>query len=388
MARLTKRLTALTVKNLNSPGRHPDGNGLYLLVGPTGAKSWVLMYKLAGKRVELGLGSTQVLSLNQARERAQEAAQMRANGIDPRSIWRAAAINDDTPAFGAVATDYVDSQEVGWKNAKHRQQWRNTLWTYAAPIWDKPINAITVEDVLGIVQPIWLDKAVTAKRVRGRIERVLDAAKVRGLRDGENPAAFRGNLAMLLPKQRKDAMRHHKAMAYADIPAFMVALRKCKGSSARALELTIQTALRTSEVLCATWSEVDLDQKLWTIPAERMKAGKEHRVPLSDAAITLLEALPRTSAFLFPSASDRKKPLSNMAMTMVLQRLKLRQTCTVHGFRSTFRDWVHEETEHPREIAEQALAHQVGSEVERAYRRGDAIEKRRQLMADWSTHLG
>jgi integrase len=388
VTRLTNRLTAMAVRNLSAPGRHPDGNGLYLSVGPTGGKSWAFLYKNKGRRVELGLGSAHAVSLNQARSKAQEAAQLRAQGIDPRVAWRSNQEANENCTFGDAALDLIASREEGWKNAKHRQQWRNSLETHAASIWNQPVGEITVEGILAVLRPIWTSKAETARRVRGRIERILDAAKVRGLRSGENPALFRGNLALLLPKQSTGAKRHHPAMPYSDVTQFMGELRDRDGAAARALEVLIHTALRTSEVLGARWEEIDIANRLWTIPAERMKAGKEHRVPLTDKAIALLEALPKRTEFVFPSAINPKKTLSNMAMAMVLQRMGLRQKYTVHGFRSTFRDWVHEETDYQREIAELALAHQVGSEVERSYRRGDALDKRRKLMEDWSAYLG
>jgi integrase len=388
VTRLTNRLTAMAVRNLSAPGRHPDGNGLYLSVGPTGGKSWAFLYKNKGRRVELGLGSAHAVSLNQARSKAQEAAQLRAQGIDPRVAWRSNQEANENCTFGDAALDLIASREEGWKNAKHRQQWRNSLETHAASIWNQPVGEITVEGILAVLRPIWTSKAETARRVRGRIERILDAAKVRGLRSGENPALFRGNLALLLPKQSTGAKRHHPAMPYSDVTQFMGELRDRDGAAARALEVLIHTALRTSEVLGARWEEIDIANRLWTIPAERMKTDKEHRVPLTDKAIALLEALPKRTEFVFPSAINPKKTLSNMAMAMVLQRMGLRQKYTVHGFRSTFRDWVHEETDYQREIAELALAHQVGSEVERSYRRGDALDKRRKLMEDWSAYLG
>lgn len=354
-------------------------------VSKTAAKSWVLVYYRNKKRTELGLGSYPAVSLSQAREKSQEAATLRAQGIDPKLHWRSVSDDRDT-TFRTVALDLIALREAGWKNEKHRAQWRSTLKTYAKPIWDKPVDAISVDDVLAILRPIWMTKADTASRVRGRIEAVLDAAKVRGLRSGENPAAWRGNLALLLPKQRKGPKRHHPAMPYDEVPAFVARLRKLPGSSAKALELLILTAARTSEVLEASWAEFDLDQALWIVPAERMKAGKEHRVPLSERAVELLKSLNPGQGMVFPGSSPRK-PMSNMAMAMLLRRLKCHDV-TVHGFRSSFRDWAGETTSFPREIAEQALAHQVGSEVERAYRRGDALEQRREMMAAWAAYVG
>jgi integrase len=385
MARQVNRLSVVKVRTLKDPGLHADGNGLYLSVTPSGGKSWRLIYRDNGKRTELGLGPVHAVSLAQARERAQEAASLRAQGIDPRRHWTNTA-KPELLTFGQVATQFIDDREGEWKNAKHRQQWRNTLTTYCRNIWDQPVADVAVDDILSILRPIWRNKAETASRVRQRIERVLDAAKVLGLRSGENPAGWRGNLALLLGKQRKGPKQHHRALPYADAPAFIAVLSKANGTAARALEFLIHTAARTSEVLDARWTEIDLDSRIWTVPAERMKAGKVHRVPLTDAAVALLKALPRMSEYIFPSGNP-EKPLSNMAMTAVLKRMGMHEHCTVHGFRSSFRDWCGEATEFARELAEQALAHQVGNEVERAYRRGDALERRRDMMQAWAKFL-
>lgn len=382
MSRSIHRLSPLQVKRLSQPGLHPDGGNLYLSVGPTGKKSWRIVYVRQGKRVELGIGPLGTVSLAQARERAAEARKLLQEGADPKQLWRKQwPVQDRT--FGGVATQHIEAHEPAWKNAKHRQQWRNTLTTYASDIWDTPVDKVTVDDVLAILKPIWATKPETASRVRGRIESVLDAAKVRGLRAGENPAAWRGNLALLLPPPKKGPKRHHPAMPYPDVPAFMKRLRGISALSARALELTILTAKRTSEVLHARWSEFDLDHAVWTIPADRMKGGREHREPLSPAALTLLRGLKSDAGFVFPGQAEGK-PLSNMSMEMCLRRMDV-LNFTVHGFRSSFRDWVGEETAYPREVAEQALAHVVGNAVERAYRRGDAFEKRRELITAWAT---
>lgn len=384
MAQEVNKLSAVTVKSITAPGRYLDGAGLYLSVSPTGAKSWTLLYHHKGKRRELGLGRFPAVSLAQARERRQEAASLRAQGIDPKQHWQTSA-DVDVQSFGTVALDLIEAREAGWKNDKHKAQWRSTLKTYAKPIWDKPVDEVCVDDLLRILRPIWMTKSETAGRVRGRIEAVLDAAKVRGLRTGENPAAWRGNLALLLANKRKGPKRHHPAMPYEEVPTFMARLRDRPGDTAKALRLLILTSTRTSEVLGATWSEFDLDSALWTIPAARMKAGRQHRVPLSAPAIELLQTVEASDGLVFRGES-LTKPMSNMAMAMLLRRMKLSDV-TVHGFRSSFRDWVGETTKYPREIAEQALAHQVGSEVERAYRRGDALEQRRAMMADWATFL-
>jgi integrase len=385
MARLVNRLNPLKIKSLNESGLHADGNGLYLSVSPTGSKSYRLIYKWQGRRTELGLGPAGPVSLADARAKADEAARLRAQGIDPKQHWRATPVAVADNTFGAIAIEFISDRKAGWKNAKHRQQWENTLKTYAKPIWEKSVADVSVDDALVILRPIWSSKPETAQRVRGRIEAVLDAAKVRGLRSGENPATWRGNLALVLSKPRKGPKKHHAAMSHEDVPAFMVKLAKANGLAARALELLVHTAARTSEVLDATWAELDLKQGIWTVPAERMKAGKEHRVPLTAYALALLANLPRRGHHLFPGAR-KDKSLSNMSMAMVLRRMGLDQV-TVHGFRSSFRDWAADVAEAPREIAEQALAHQVGSDVERAYRRGDALEQRRALMTEWSNYI-
>lgn len=290
-----------------------------------------------------------------------------------------------------MATELIDGIEAGWRNSKHRQQWRNTLATYAASIWAKDVSAVDANDLVTILRPIWHTKPETASRVRGRIERVLDAAKVRGLRSGDNPASWRGNLSLLLPaREGKGESRHHAAMPFGDVPALMAKLKPRPATAARALEFTILTAARTSETLMATWSEIDLTTGLWTIAAGRMKAGKTHRVPLSDNALTILTNLAEEcdtlpDSYVFPGAKSGL-PLSNMSMAMLLRRMDIAYI-TVHGFRSSFRDWAGEETPFPREVAEAALAHTIGSEVERAYRRGDALEKRRQMMTAWADYV-
>lgn len=302
---------------------------------------------------------------------------------DPKHLWSKQRPAQDR-TFGTIATQHIEAHEPAWKNVKHRQQWRSTLTTYASEIWAMPVDQVTVDDLVAVLKPIWATKPETASRVRGRIESVLDAAKVRGLRTGENPAAWRGNLALLLPPRKKGPKRHHPAMPFGDVPGFMERLRALPALSARALELTILTAARTSEVLQAHWSEFDLERGIWTVSADRMKAGREHRVPLSPAALALLQQRQAEDGFMFPGNVEGK-PLSNMSMEMCLRRMGMSHY-TVHGFRSSFRDWVGEETSFPREVAEQALAHVVGSAVERAYRRGDSFEKRRSLMGAWADH--
>lgn len=375
MARQINRLVARTLPGLNKPGRHNDGGGLYLNVSKLGAKSWVFMFKQDGNpRRELGLGSLTTVSLADAREKARVLRNTIADGIDPKRPKDCASTT-----FSVVATDLVESLQPGWRNAKHGAQWTSTLKTHAATLWDKPVDAITTQQVLDVLTPIWSTVPETATRVRARIERVLDAAKVKGLRQGDNPARWRGHLQIMLPKRKIESRKHHPAMPYAALPTFMVTLRKRPALSARALEFLILTAARTSEVLKAEWSEFDFAAKLWTVPAKRMKAAEEHRVPLTDRAVEILEHV----KFL---DGDMPFKLSNMSMDMLLRRMD-QDDYTVHGFRSSFRDWVGEETDFPREIAEAALAHQVGNAVERAYRRGDALEKRRGLMVAWEAFL-
>lgn len=385
MARETNILNTTKINSLQEPGKHHDGAGLYLEIANSGAKRWTYIFRFAGKRRQKGFGSFPDVSLKVARDKRREAEAMTRQGINPIEANRPVAKPDRAATFGAVALDYIASQEPGWKNAKHRQQWPSTLRTHAKAIWDTPVNTIGVTDVQNILKPIWHKKPETAKRVRGRIEKVLGAATVLGLRSGHNPAAWHGNLEHLLGKQRKGPKRHQPAMPYAAAPSFLADLKDQDGLAARALELLIHTATRTSEVLNARWSEFDLEKRIWIIPAERMKAGKEHRVPLTPQAMELLKSLAGHRTFLFPGQSN-SKPLSNMAMLMLLRRMEV-DDITVHGFRSTFRDWVGECTNEPREIAEMALAHEVGSEVERAYRRGDALDKRRKLMERWSNYL-
>ena len=375
MAQQINRLVARSLPALNQPGRHNDGQGLYLNVSKLGAKSWVYMYKHGGnKRRELGLGSLTTVSLAEAREKSRALRNSIAAGLDPLGVK-----GGDAVEFGVVAADLIESLQPGWRSEKHGAQWTSTLKTHAVLLWHKPVDIITTQDVLDVLKPIWATIPETASRVRGRIERVLDAAKVRGLRQGENPAHWRGNLQIMLPKRRIESRSHHPAMPYGALPDFIVTLRKRPALSARALEFLILTAARTSEVLKAEWTEFDLTTKVWTIPAKRMKAAAEHRVPLTDRAIEILDHV----KFL---ARDMPFKQSNMSMDMLLRRMG-QDDYTVHGFRSSFRDWVGEETEFPREVAEAALAHQIGNKVEQSYRRGDALEKRRKLMKAWETFL-
>lgn len=395
MAQAVNRMTARTVANLKEPGRYADGGGLYLQIGPTGTKSWLFMFKREGKRREVGLGALGTVSLSEARQKAADARRIVAEGGDPLAERRAAEVArkaaEAADTFGAFADAHMDRIEIGFRNEKHAGQWRMTLGpAYCASIRDKKLNDITTDDVLGVLHPIWQVKNETASRLRGRIEQVLDAARAKGLRTGENPARWRGHLDTLLPKRQKLQRGHHPALPYVEIQAFVADLRARDAMAARALEFTILAAARTGEVLGATWGEIDLKAQVWTVPGKRMKAGREHRVPLSPACIAILEHVAPLwpegddgSAFIFPGQRPGR-PLSGMAMEMLLRRQK--KEITVHGFRSTFRDWAGEETEFAREVVEAALSHVVGDATERAYRRGDALEKRRRLMEAWAAY--
>ncbi len=392
--KLSNALTPLGVKNAKA-GRHADGGGLHLLVKASGARSWVYRFMLKGRSRDIGLGAagSDGISLATARDLASALRLKVKAGIDPlaerhrkaaEAIASAQAAQIAGITFKAVAEAYIAANEASWRNNKHRQQWRNTLANYVCPIiGDLPVANIGTAHVLQILEPIWQDKPETASRIRGRIETVLDAAKARGYREGENPARWRGHIAQILPPRSRLTRGHHKALPYATIPAFTVQLREREATAALALEFVILTASRTSETLGATWAEVDLNKAIWTIPAARMKAGKEHRVPLSPRAVEILEAVkPLQKVNLFPA--DKGGKLSTMAMSMLLRRMK--QDCTVHGFRSGFRDWAAECTAYAHEVCEMALAHVVGNKSEAAYRRGDMFEKRRRLMADWATY--
>ena len=393
--KLNNALTPLTVKNAKS-GRHADGGGLHLLVKESGARSWVYRFMLKGKARDIGLGAAsgpETISLATARDKAAALRLQVKAGVDPlaerhRGVAEALAAAQAAQiagiTFKAVSEAYVAANEASWRNDKHRQQWRNTLASYVYPVMGElPVADIGTAHVLKILEPIWQGKPETASRIRGRIETVLDAAKARGYRDGENPARWRGHIAQILPARSRLTRGHHKAMAYEAIPAFIDSLRAREAMAALALEFVILTATRTSEVLGATWAEVDLDKAIWTVPAIRMKAGKEHRIPLSPRAVEILEAVkPLKQDSLFPA--DKGGKLSTMAMAMLLRRMKL--DCTVHGFRSGFRDWAAECTGYAHEVCEMALAHVIGNKSEAAYRRGDMFEKRRRLMADWATY--
>jgi integrase len=388
------KLNAKKVEKLTEPGRYGDGAGLCLQVRTPTNRSWIFRYMRGGKAKWLGLGDEQVVSLAQARQKAAKARDALDAGIDPieqkKAEKAARKLVLAVKTFSEVSELFIKSNEVGWRNDKHKAQWRSTLATYASPVIGKlKINQITTDHVFAILEPIWTTKTETATRVRGRIENVLDFATARGWRSGENPARWRGHLDHILPaKSKVAAVEHHAALPWREIPDFMVALRAQEGIAAQALELLIRTAARSGEVRGALWGEFDLDAKVWTVPAARMKAKKQHRVPLCDQAIAVLKTMKPlsgdTSSLVFPGMKSGK-PLSDMSLAAVLKRMK-RDDITVHGFRSTFRDWVAEVTSFPREIAEAALAHTNKDKVEAAYLRGDHFDQRRALMEQWQTH--
>lgn len=391
MARTRNRLTAVAVSGCKDPGYYADGGNLYLKVGQTGSKSWIFRFTKEGRTRDAGLGPYPTVTLLRARERAEHCRQLVLNGVDPINARLEEKKNQAPPAasFKACAEVYLANHEAGWRNPKHRDQWRSTLKTYVYPLLGPlPIDAITTDHVLQVLEPIWSKKPETASRVRGRIEAVLNSAKARGLRSGENPAQWRGHLDHLLPAKGKvRRVKHHAAMAYKDVPAFMKALRENTSISARCLEFVVLTCSRTGEALGARWSEIDLENKLWTVPAERMKVGKPHRVPLSSRTIVILKEMKaiKRNEFVFPSWKPGRS-LSQMTLAMLLRRMG--QTVTVHGFRSSFRDWAAEETRFSREAAEMALAHSIPDAVEAAYRRGDLFDQRRKLMNDWRRFCG
>lgn len=386
------KLTARFVQTAE-PGKHEDGEGLRLVVSPTGGKKWVLRITVAGKRKEMGLGGYPDTSLLQARTKAADARRLVALGSNPIEARRQVADEQArVPTFTTVAAAYIRAHRRGWSNPKHARQWVATLKTYARPvIGAKPVDQISTEDILQILQPIWTTRTETAKRVQGRVENILDFATARKWRTGQNPAKWDGHLDTLLPAPRKVApVQHHPAMPYTELPDFMQELRANTSLSSKALQLLILTATRTSEVLLATWNEVDLEARVWTVPAVRMKAGQEHRVPLSDAAMSVLTSLPRVagSAWLFPGARAGR-PLSGMALLMLMRGMGYgvggdRGAYVPHGFRSSFRDWAGEVSSFPRDVCEMALAHAVENKVEAAYRRGDLFAKRAAMMEQWA----
>jgi integrase len=387
-----KRLTALDVTRLGV-GFHADGDGLYLQVTSAGARSWIYRYTLNRRTRDLGLGPAKAIPLKLARELAAEARRLRAMGLDPIEHRRQArgAVRLEqakVTTFRQCAESYIAAHEAGWRNAKHRQQWHDTLAAFVHPIVGAlPVQAVDTSLVLKVLEPIWTEKPETAGRVRGRVESILDFAKARGFRDGENPARWRGHLDHLLPAKSKIAkVEHLAALDYREVGAFMADLRQHQGVALRALEFAALTAARSGEVLGALWDEIDLQAAVWTVPPERMKAQREHRVPLSPRTVEILRERQtrREGDHVFPGARNGAR-LSATSLLRVLHTMN--RAVTVHGFRSCFRDWCAEQTNY-REVAEMALAHAVGDMVEAAYRRGDLFDKRRKLMDAWAEFCG
>jgi integrase len=401
MVRRQQRLSALRVAKLSKPGLYGDGGGLTLQITTTGAKSWLLRYMVAGKPFGMGLGPTHTVSLAEARQKALDARKLLIEGINPLVVKRqnriaGALASAKMMTFDQCAEAYILAHKAGWKNAKHADQWTNTLNTYASPVFGHlPVAEIDTGLVVKCLSPIWESKTETASRLRGRIESVLGWATTSGYRTGENPARWKGHLDNLLATISKSSRtKHHPSLPWQRIGAFMSALRAREGVSARAVEFAILTACRSGEVRGAKWTEFDTAGKVWTIPAERMKAKREHEVPLSDAALALLESMPKVGEIVF--AGTKKQLLSDMSLTAVIRRMNgddkpvwadaNGEGVTVHGFRSSFRMWAAETTNYPREVAEHALAHQLPDAVERAYQRGSQFAKRAALMAEWSVY--
>ena len=381
---LSGKLTKKLVENLGT-GRHGDGCGLYLVVDPSGARRWIVRVVVKGQknnkgaplRTDFGLGGADIVTINQARERALEYRRMAKTGLNPRFNAQR-----EIPTFEEISRQVHIDRMPTWKNAKHGQQWLNTLRDYAFPkIGRMPIDSIGQPEVLMCLAPIWTEKHETAKRLAQRIKTVLDVAKSKGFRSGENPVTAIKDAKVLPTVKAKP--QHHDAMPWRDVPAFYAELNARTAIAAKALQFTILTASRTTEVLDMQWPEVDFDARLWTVPAVRMKGGKEHRVPLTDEMLAILEPLKAMASDYVFEGQKRHRPLSNMSMLMLLRRMG-RDGFTVHGFRSSFRDWASEAANAPRELAEAALAHQVGSDVERAYARSDLLERRRGLGSEWS----
>ena len=393
MARTIDRLSPVQLRRLPT-GMHLDGAGLYLHVNEAGARSWIFRYMRYGRPRQMGLGALHTVSLKDARQQAIDCRRQLLDGIDPIDARRAKRIRAQLAVarevmFEQDAKAYIEAHKAGWKNKKHIDQWTNTLAAYVFPIFGKTASrAVDTPLVVRALQPIWITKPETATRIRGRVESILDWAKAIGHRDGENPARWRGHLENLLPRREKvRKVRHHPAMPFDDLPAFMSELADRTAVAARALEFTILTAARTEEVLGARRGEIDREKKLWTVPEGRMKGSKEHRVPLSDVAIEVLAKAGcfdgDANAHVFPG-TRRGKPLSNMAMLKLLQQRMAHPELTVHGFRSSFSDWTSERTHFAPEVREMALSHAIDNKVEAAYRRGELLEKRRELMDAWA----
>lgn len=385
--RAIHRLSALQVGRIKEPGVYPDGNGLYLQVTEHGTKSWIHRYTLAGKARWMGLGSLEFVSLSEARTLTVANRKLLHEGIDPidsRKAHKRVMVYqraEDT-TFATCATRYIEAHRSGWKNPKHVMQWGNTLVTYANPTIGKiSVDQITVAMIEDILRPIWIKKPETADRVRGRIEKILGWAKVQGYRDGDNPAAWKENLDHILPRRNQRIIKHHKALPYSEVEVFWKGLDTKTGYGVEALRILVLTATRTREAIGAEWKEFDLKRKIWTIPAERMKTKKLHRIPLSIKTVELLQNMQRLhqAKFVFPGMKVGRH-MTGEAMLKCLEGRPI----TLHGFRSTFRDWADEQTDYPRDIIESALAHDFKTDVEAAYRRGDQLEKRRPLMEDWA----
>ena len=397
MGRAVNKLSVKFTERSNlRPGLYGDGNGLYLQVSNRNTKAWVFRFMMAGRPRKMGLGEVARVKLADARKKAMAAHSLVVDGIDPiedrkERKAQAAAEKAKSMTFKECAKGYIEAHKSGWKSAKHAGQWESTLETYTYPvIGSLPVSAIDAGHIMKILQPIWNTKTETASRVRGRIEKVLDRARALKLRQGENPARWVGHLDQLLPSKSQVApVEHHPALPYRQLPVFMKKLRKRDGVSARALEFTILTIARTGDTIGAKWQEID--DKLWTVPAERLKGKKgtrkkDHVVPLTDEALAILKDLPRDGDYVFPGGKEAKG-LSNMAMAEVLKEMGYSaDMATVHGFRSTFKDWCSEQTAYPNELSEMAMAHTVSDKVEAAYRRGDMRDRRRRLMEDWAAY--
>lgn len=392
MVKSINKLSVLKIASRKTPGFHGDGGGLYLQVNPAGTKSWVFRFKVDSRSRYMGLGSATTVSLAEAREAASECRKLRLLGIDPieqrkQERQRARLESAKAMTFDQCRDAYIAAHGPSWKNRKHSQQWINTLSAYVSPVFGSlPVQSIDVSLVTKVLGPIWNTKPETAGRVRGRIESILDWARARGLREGENPAQWKGHLDQLYPSRSKvRRVKHHEALPYCEIANFITVLREQEGVAARALEFVILTVSRTGEALKATWDEIDLNTHTWSIPSHRMKGNRQHRVPLSEDAIGIIEQMQsaRVNEFVFPG-TKRGKPLSDMALLMTLRRMGYK--VTTHGFRSTFRTWAAEQTHFPREVVESALAHVIDNKVEAAYQRGDLFEKRRRLMSEWARY--
>jgi len=382
-------LTSMQIKKLSKPGKYSDGHGLYLNIRNGGTKSWIYRYQLNGKRKEIGLGAIRIISLKEARELAADATKLRNKGIDPKiHKEKLKAASTNTRTFEQCAKEYIEAHKSGWKNEKHISQWISTLKQYAYPhIGTLPVGEIDNNTIMAVLKPIWWTKTETASRVRGRIENILSWAIVKKYRPAPNPAIWRGNLEILLPKRSKiQKQKHHPALPHADTANLMKQIRASKSVSARALEFTILTASRTQESIGAKWDEIDLNKNIWTIPAERMKAGLEHRVPLSAQAVSLLNNLYQTNDYLFPGLK-KGKSISNMAMLKYLKKDLGHSDITVHGFRSSFREWVSEISPYSAELGESALAHINSNKVEAAYQRSDLLKKREAMMQNWANYI-